>query len=154
LRKLKVEEMTDILSVGYRDGKVFGSGRMDTGQWMFYFYYGEQLGKSLIFLSNFGQKCHFFKEIFGFGGMALPLDPLQIKALLIFDLSTCKLASPTPETMLKLIAKIPPTIGSGMVAITAPTFVNNPNNTNMQPANCIVKRLATRVTLTRATFSE
>lgn len=50
---------------------------------------------------------------------------------------------PTPPAIDNDIVKIPPMIGSGMVAKMAPNLVNNPSKIKMHPANCIVRRLAT-----------
>lgn len=67
---------------------------------------------------------------------------------------TGKFDSDTPAIMQTPIARIPPTTASGIVAMTAPTFVNKPRRMRIIPASCMVKRLATRVIDTTATFSE
>jgi hypothetical protein len=67
---------------------------------------------------------------------------------------TGKLDSDTPAIIQTPIARIPPTTASGIVAMTAPTFVKRPRKMRMMPASCMVKRLATRVIDTTATFSE
>lgn len=68
-------------------------------------------------------------------------------------LLTGRFDSDTPAIMQTPIARMPPTHASGIVAMTAPTFVNMPRRMSRTPANCIVKRLATRVIETTATFS-
>jgi hypothetical protein len=60
----------------------------------------------------------------------------------------------TPKIKHIAIPNIPPIRGSGIMAITAPNFVNNPKNINITPQVCITNRLATLVIETAAMFSE
>lgn len=69
-------------------------------------------------------------------------QPKIAKFLDNFRSTDCKVDKPTPPTIEHETTKMAPTNGSGIVAKTAPNFVNMPKITKNTAAICIGRRLA------------